>query len=77
MLAWFVLFFFFLVFLFLGGLFFLLGFGFGFFFLMTTRLRITVEHTTDPSIVVLIINGNSILYLYFAGGLVSLLVLKH
>lgn len=76
MLAWFVLFFFFLVFLFLGGLFFLLGFGFGF-FKMTIRLRITVEHTTDPSIVVLVINGNSILYLYFAGGLVSLLVLKH
>lgn len=62
------------------GLFFLLIFFLGVFcccFCLVVCLRITVEHNTDPSIVVLIINGNSILYLHFAGGLESLLVLKH
>jgi len=44
---------------------------------MTTKLRITVEHTTDSSIIVLIINSNSTLHLhFFAGDLAALLVLK-
>lgn len=55
---------------------FLVGWFWFFFFSMTTKLRITIEHTTGPSIV-FIINGNSMPYLHFAGGLATLLVLKH